>query len=299
MNLHPYEKTLLEICEKNNDIIVCTAETRFAIRNLPNIINERFLDVGISEQTLIGMAAGLSKMGMFPICHALSSFLLMRPYEFIRTDLGYPKLKALLVGSFNGFISQANGPTHQAIDDISLMSQVPNMRIVIPSNINQTCELVRLSVDNLDGPAYIRFNDIKLNKINSVEITWGKNIVHKEGRKTLVLSYGLCFNIIERIFERNFNNLGLINCIFLKPLSKDFCENIFSKYEKIIVIEDHRYVGSLCYQLKNIAFDLHYNGKIIGINLEDRFFKPALLEDVLEYEGFSHEKLESRIEVLL
>ena len=301
MKLHQYEKTIVELAKKNDDIIVCTAETRWAMRNLPDILGDRFMDVGISEQTLIGMAAGLSKMGMFPICHALASFLLMRPYEFIRTDLGYPNLRALLVGSFSGFISQANGPTHQAIDDISLMSLVANMRIIVPSNLNQTCELLRLSKNNLNGPAYMRFNDIESNNNLSNEIVWGENQIQQKGKNTVVISYGLCFNILEGVFHTNseFSNVGLINCIFIKPIKLDFLEIIFSSYNQIIVIEDHRYQGSLCFELKRSAFDFGYRGKISGINLEDKFFKPGLLDDVLDYEGFSPEKLKKQIKGLL
>jgi len=298
MILHQYEKTIAEMAKTNNEIIVCTAETRWAMRNLPDILGERFMDVGISEQTLIGMAAGLSKMGMFPICHALASFLLMRPYEFIRTDLGYPKLRALLVGSFNGFISQANGPTHQAIDDISLMSNVPNMTIMAPSNLNQTCELLRLSETNLDGPAYMRFNDIDSKYDSPQSLKWDENPIQQKGKNTIVISYGLCFNILEGVFKnnKNFNNVGFANCVFIKPLPSDFLEMIFSSYDKIIVVEDHRYQGSLCYELKHSAFEFGYRGGISGINLEERFFKPALLDDVLDYEGFSPMKLRKQIE---
>ncbi|MEK9780707.1 MAG: transketolase C-terminal domain-containing protein [Gammaproteobacteria bacterium] len=301
MKLHQYEKTIADMAKKNKDIIVCTAETRWAMRNLPDILGERFLDVGISEQTLIGMAAGLSKMGMFPICHALASFLLMRPYEFIRTDLGYPKLRSLLVGSFNGFISQANGPTHQAIDDISLMSNVPNMKIMAPSNINQTCELLRLSEKKLDGPAYIRFNDIESNYCSLDKLEWDKNQIYNVGKNVAVISYGLCFSILEEVFKSKklFNNVGLINCVFIKPLQTEFIENVFSSYEKIIIVEDHRYKGSLCYEFKHSAFEFAYKGKIFGINLENRFFKPALLDDVLDYEGFSAIKLQEKIKALL
>lgn len=296
MMLHQYEKTIAEMAKTNNEIIVCTAETRWAMRNLPDILGNRFIDVGISEQTLIGMAAGLSKMGMFPICHALASFLLMRPYEFIRTDLGYPNLRALLVGSFNGFISQANGPTHQAIDDISLMSQVPNMKILAPSNLNETCELLRLSEKNLKSPAYLRFNDIENNDEYKSKIKWNENIEIQKGKNTVVISYGLCLNILFKIFKLSFNNVGLVNCIFIKPLKMDFIERIFSTYSHIIIVEDHRYQGSLCYEFKHSAFDLGYKGKISGINLKDRFFKPALLDDVLDYEGFSPMKLKKKIE---
>lgn len=301
MKLHQYEKTIAEMAKINSDVIVCTAETRWAMRNLPEILGDRFMDVGISEQTLIGMAAGLSKMGMFPICHALASFLLMRPYEFIRTDLGYPNLKALLVGSFSGFISQANGPTHQAIDDISLMGQVPNMKIMAPSNLNQTCELLRLSEKYLNGPAYMRFNDIESENNITKAIKWGVNPIHQNGKKTIVISYGLCFNILEKVFNSNskFKDIGFANCIFIKPLQADFLEMLFTSYNQIIVVEDHRYQGGLCFELKHSAFEFGYHGEIIGLNLEDRFFKPALLDDVLDYEGFSSEKLKNNIERLI
>ena len=299
MKLHPYEKTLLEVCQSNQNVIICTAETRFAMREIPDILNERFLDVGIAEQTLIGMAAGLSKMGMIPICHALASFLLMRPYEFIRTDLGYPNLKALLVGLFNGFNSQANGPTHQAIDDISLMSQVPNMKIIVPGNLDETCELIKLACNNIEGPIYLRFSDLESNNHDSSYISWNDNTFVREGEKTLVISYGLCFNILNKVLQNSYKSIGLVNCIFLFPLDEDFTEKVFSKYNNIIVVEDHRYQGSLCYQLKHHAFNSGYKGKITGINLEDRFFKPALLNDLLQFEGFSEQQLKQRIEELI
>ena len=79
----------------------------------------------------------------------------------------------------------------------------------------------------------------------------------------------------------------------------DFFDKVFTKYKTLIVVEDHKYQGSLCFELKNLAFNLGFKGKIIGINLEDRFFKPALLEDTMNFEGFSKEKLKKRISDIL
>tara|TARA_Y100000591_G_C21854904_1_gene714586 strand:+ start:3279 stop:4178 length:900 start_codon:yes stop_codon:yes gene_type:complete len=299
MKLHKYENTLFKIVQNNKKVIVCTAETRWAMRNLPNLIGDKFFDVGIAEQTLIGSIAGMSKMGMVPIAHALASFLLYRPYEFIRTDLGIPNLPSILVGSFNGFISQANGPTHQAVDDISLMWQVPNMRILAPSNLDEMCKLTELAVKNIDSPTYLRFNDIEDPDSNSVDIEWCENQIVSEGSETIVISYGLCFNILKKVFMENYSDIGLANCIFIKPIIIEFFENIFSNYNKIIVVEDHKYQGSLCFELKHLAYELNYSGKIFGINLEDRFFKPGMLSDVLESEGFSENKLKERIDDLL
>ena len=115
----------------------------------------------------------------------------------------------------------------------------------------------------------------------------------------MVISYGLCLNILEKLFESNFQSIGLLNCIYVRPLDEQFFSTIFDSYNNIILIEDHRYHGSLCYQLKHIAFEYKYTGTINGINLGENFFKPALLEDVLDFEGFSTEKLQLRIEALL
>ncbi len=298
--MHLYEKALIDTINSNNDVIICTAETRFAMRNLPDLIEDKFLDVGISEQTLIGSVAGLSKMGMIPIAHALASFLLYRPYEFIRTDLGIPNLKSILVGSFNGFISQANGPTHQAVEDISLMSLVPNMRIIAPSNIHETCSLVSMAVDNINSPIYLRFNDTDDGASHDKSsIKWDQNRFYSTGKDILVISYGLCFNIIKDIFEDQFERVGLVNSIFIKPMLVDFYETVFSSYSKLIIVEDHKYQGGLCYEIKNLAFDMGYKGEIHGINLGSRFFKPALLEESMEYEGFSKKQLTKKIKDLI
>src|SRR5262245_21946080 len=98
-----------------------TAENRAAIRGLPNRLGSRFIDVGIAEQTLVGAAAGLALRGKVPVVHALATFLTMRAFEFIRTDVGIAQLPVKLVGACAGFLSEANGPTHQAPEGLALV----------------------------------------------------------------------------------------------------------------------------------------------------------------------------------
>ena len=104
-----YESTLLAAAEKDPRLIVVTAENRAAIRGLPAKLGSRFLDTGITEQTMIGMAAGLALRGRIPVVHALATFLTMRAFEFIRTDVGIPGLPVKLVGAVPGVLSEANG----------------------------------------------------------------------------------------------------------------------------------------------------------------------------------------------
>src|SRR3954468_20599566 len=123
--MRTYEEVLLECALADERIVVMTAENRAAIRNLPAKLGERFIDVGIAEQTMIGAAAGLALRGRIPIVHALATFLTLRAFEFIRTDVGIGGLPVKLVGTVPGFLSEANGPTHQALEDVALMRGIP------------------------------------------------------------------------------------------------------------------------------------------------------------------------------
>ena len=152
-----YEEKLEELCSKDNNIRILTAENRAAIRALPKKLGNRFIDFGIAEQTLVGAAAGLALRGKIPIVHALATFLTMRAFEFIRTDVGIPQLPVKLIGGIPGFLSDGNGPTHQALEDISLMRTIPSMHIFCPSDAEDM-------VDGMDQilkspfPCYMRFN---------------------------------------------------------------------------------------------------------------------------------------------
>src|SRR5262249_43090646 len=109
-----YQDLLLSLANDDSAVVVLTAENRAHLGALPQMLGPRFIDVGICEQTLVGASAGLALRGRVPIAHALASFLTMRAFEFIRTDVGIPGLPVILVGFVPGFLSTANGPTHQA-----------------------------------------------------------------------------------------------------------------------------------------------------------------------------------------
>src|SRR5262249_42779728 len=150
-----YEERLTEIAESNADVVVMTAENRAAIRNLPSRLGARFIDVGIAEQTVVGAAAGLALRGRVPIVHALATCLTMGAFEFIRTDVGIGKLPVKLVGASAGFLSEANGPTHQALEDLSLMRGIPGMNVCCPPDEDEMIDALPSVVS--DGASwYVR-----------------------------------------------------------------------------------------------------------------------------------------------
>ena len=119
-----YEELLVQTALADERFVVMTAENRALVRSAPRLLGKRFVDTGITEQTMIGMAAGLALRGRIPVVHALAPFLTMRAFEFIRTDVGIAHLPVKLSGYIPGFLSDGNGPTHQAIEDVALMRNI-------------------------------------------------------------------------------------------------------------------------------------------------------------------------------
>ena len=283
-----YESKILSLVEENKRIVILTAENRVSLRNVPEKLNQNFIDVGISEQNLIGIGAGLAKLGFLPIMHGMSTFLTMRAFEFIRTDLGYPRLPSVLVGTFNGLSATANGtangPTHQAIEDIALMRLVPNMTVVTPSDRLETLKILD-NISELEGPLYIRDSNFESMEIEREPFVWGKNDCVVSGEKIAILSYGtmldICLKASKKLSEKSVSH-AIYNMRFLKPIDKKGLEEIFSKFEKIIVVEDHIEIGGLSSIVKEFAFESGKKKKMEFMNLRQSFFRPGNFPDAIQ-----------------
>jgi len=283
-----YESKILSLVEENKKIVILTAENRVSLRNVPEKLNQNFIDVGISEQNLIGIGAGLAKLGFLPIMHGMSTFLTMRAFEFIRTDLGYPRLPSVLVGTFNGLSATANGtangPTHQAIEDIALMRLVPNMTVVTPSDRLETLKILD-NISKLEGPLYIRDSNFESMEIEREPFVWGKNDCIVSGEKIAILSYGtmldICLKASKKLSEKSVSH-AIYNMRFLKPIDKKGLEEIFSKFEKIIVVEDHIEIGGLSSIVKEFALESGKKNKMEFMNLRQSFFRPGNFPDAIQ-----------------
>ncbi len=283
-----YESKILSLVEENKKIVILTAENRVSLRNVPEKLNQNFIDVGISEQNLIGIGAGLAKLGFLPIMHGMSTFLTMRAFEFIRTDLGYPRLPSVLVGTFNGLSATANGtangPTHQAIEDIALMRLVPNMTVVTPSDRLETLKILD-NISKSEGPLYIRDSNFESMEIEREPFVWGKNDCIVSGEKIAILSYGtmldICLKASKKLSEKSVSH-AIYNMRFLKPIDKKGLEEIFSKCEKIIVVEDHIEIGGLSSIVKEFALESGKKNKMEFMNLRQSFFRPGNFPDAIQ-----------------
>lgn len=292
-----YESLLEELIKQDDKFVVMTAENRAAIRNLPGKVSKNFVDVGIAEQTLIGMAAGLALRGRTPIVHALASFLTMRPFEFIRTDVGLGNLPVKIVGAVPGFLSEANGPTHQAVEDIALMRLIPQMQIFCPADEDELLNGFE-EIAKSPNPAYIRYTTQKAIVKHTSSYKIGEAELLQQGSDITLITYGLLFNEslwAKSILEEKGFSVGLINLRYLNPIDEEVIINSIKKSYLNVCIEDHYQTGGLYSIVAELLLKHKISGNVLPLSLKNKWFKPALLQNVLEYEGFTGKHIADKI----
>lgn len=293
-----YEATLRELVMADDKYIVMTAENRAAIRNLPGVLNGRFLDTGITEQTMIGMAAGLALRGRVPIAHALAAFLTMRAFEFVRTDVGLGQLPVKLVGGVPGFLSDGNGPTHQAIEDISLMRGIPGMQIFCPAD---EAELV-LGLPHFlasPHPVYIRHNNLPTTIEHDAHFEIGQAEQVRNGRDVTILVYGMLFRealAASELLAAQGISVRLLNLRTVWPVDETAVLAAARETKLLVTLEDHFLTGGLFSIVSELLVRRGLRANVLPIALENRWFQPALLDDVLAYEGFTAPQLAQKIQ---
>jgi len=290
-----YEELLTQTALDNEQVVVMTAENRALVRNLPGILGKRFIDTGITEQTMIGAAAGLALRGRKPVVHALAAFLTMRAFEFVRTDAGIPNLPVKLSGFIPGLLSDANGPTHQAIEDVSIMRGIPNVTVFAPADEDDLVKMLP-EIWASPSPAYTRINT-RTTIYSHEPFTIGKAEVIAKGTDVTLLTYGLLFEQALAAFEiltAEGLSVGLVNMRSLKPVDEAAILEAAGS-DLVVTIEDHFITGGLYTIVAEVLLKHRTTADVLPIAFNERWFKPALLPDVLQHEGLTGKQIAERI----
>ena len=291
-----YEELLTQTALADERFVVMTAENRALVRNLPAKLGSRFIDTGITEQTMVGAAAGLALRGRIPVLHALASFLTMRAFEFVRTDAGIPNLPLKLSSFIPGFLSDGNGPTHQAVEDISIMRGIPNMTVFAAADEQDLVGMLP-AIWASANPAYVRINTRPVDyKHTPFEI--GKAEVIAEGADVTILTYGLLFEqalIATQILKDQGLKVGLVNLRSLKPVDEQAIVKVAKTSKLLVTLEDHFNIGGLYSIVAETLLKHHTTANVMPYGLDGKWFKPALLPQVLAYEGFTGKQIAERI----
>jgi len=293
-----YEELLLQTAQGDERVVVMTAENRALVRNMPCNLGSRFIDTGITEQTMVGIAAGLALRGRIPVIHALTPFLTMRAFEFIRTDVGIANLPVKLSGFIPGFLSDGNGPTHQSIEDISIMRGIPGMEVYCPADEDDLLQMLPY-IWQTPNPAYVRINHKKGNYTHA-PYEPGKAEVISEGCSITFLVHGfLLDNVLQakEILEEEGKVTGItvsvVNMRSLKPVDEEAIINSVKNSEVIVVVEDHLCTGGLYSIVAETLLAHRLTAPVLPLSLTS-WFRPGLLSEVLEHEGFTAQKIARR-----
>ena len=295
-----YEELIKQTALADDRLVVMTAENRALIRNLPAVLGPRFIDTGITEQTLIGAAAGLALRGRVPVVHALATFLTLRAFEFIRTDVGIAQLPVKLSGFVPGFLSDGNGPTHQAIEDVSLMRGIPGMTVFAPADEADMLAMLP-AIWASPAPAYVRINT-RPATYEHAPFAMGKAEIVAEGRDVTILTYGMLFEqtlVARELLQAQGKSVGLLNLRSLKPLDEAALLDVVRRGSLIVTVEDHFLTGGLYSILAEVLLRHQLTARVLPLALEERWYRPGRLSAVLEHEGFTGQHIARRIAAAL
>jgi transketolase len=263
---------------------------------------KRFINVGVAEQVMIGIAAGLALKGCRPFAYTIATFSLYRPFEMVRDDLGYQNLPVTVVGMGAGILYSTLGGTHHTQEDIAVAGAIPNMQILSPCDPLETGDATRFCAKENKGPMYLRIGKAGEPKLteNAVEpFSFGKLRYLRRGSDVCILSYGVIMKLAAEVadnLESAGRSVSLVSCHTLKPLDREGIERALHTHKHVIVIEEHAPQGGLAPQTKQIAWDSSARCRLDTFTLKDEFIHNyGSYEDLLASHGISLQAIMNRI----
>lgn len=291
-----YGKALVELGKKNNKIVVLDADLSGSTRTgwFQKEFPDRHFNVGVAEQNLVGMSAGLALSGQIPFCSSFAIFLSGRAWEIIRNSVAYPRLNVKLVASHAGITVGEDGASHQSVEDISLMRTIPNMRVFVPADGPETAAIIR-RIAELDGPCYVRTGRSKLPVIHDEDVDFepGKGRLMAGGTDVTLVACGAVVSealSARDILEKKGISAGVINMASIKPIDEDLLVQEAAKTGRVVTVEEHSILGGLGSAVSEVLGERQPT-RIKRIGMEDQFGKSGTAEALMDYFGLTGEKI--------
>ena len=298
-----FGEELANIGEKNEKIVVLDADlssatkTNIFAKKFPN----RFFDMGIAEQNMIGTAAGLATCNKIPFVSTFAMFAAGRAYDQIRNSICYPKLNVKICATHAGITVGEDGATHQMLEDISLMRTIPNMTVMCTSDDAQTKWAIR-EISKFEGPVYLRLCRLATPKIYENEkFERGKGIQLGEGTDATVIATGVVVSesieAMEKLKSKGIN-IRIVDMHTIKPIDKEIIIKSAKETKNIITIEDHNIIGGLGSAVCEVLAE-NYPKKFYKMGIKDEFGKSGKAEELLKYFKLDKDSITEFIEKII
>lgn len=294
-------QVLMERAATDKDIVVLCSDSRGSASLTPfaNAFPEQFVEVGIAEQNLVSIAAGLAKCGKKPFAASPACFLSTRSYEQAKVDCAYSNTNVTLVGISGGISYGSLGMSHHSAQDIAAMSAIPNMRVYLPSDRFQTVKLIEALLED-EKPAYLRVGRNAVEDIYSEENTpfvMDKATVLAEGTDVLIVACGEmvkpAYDAVGLLKEEGIS-AGLLDMYCVKPLDKEGVIQAAGKAKMVLTVEEHAPFGGLGSMVSQVVGS-ECPRKVINMALPDAPVISGTSREVFDYYGLNAAGIAERV----
>ncbi len=298
-----YGEALVELGRKNEKIVVLDADLATATKTIefkkefPN----RFFDIGIAEQDMMGTAAGLALGGKIPFASTFAVFASGRAYDQIRNQICYSNLNVKIAATHAGITVGEDGASHQSLEDLALMRAIPNMTVFSPSDDLETKWAVEESV-KINGPVYIRITRPKIEEIykDMSRFRFGKAVMHGAGEDATIIATGV--TTIEslkaqEILKNKGINVRVLDIHTIKPIDKEAIVKAAKETKHIITVEDHSIIGGLGSTVCEVLSE-EYPVKVTRIGINDEFGQSGKWDELMKYYKIDSVSIANRVENL-
>jgi transketolase len=294
-----FAEALYQEATRNPDIYIVVSDISPAgsMGKFSSEYPDRFINVGVAEQSMIGICAGLALKGCQPFAYTIATFSLYRPFEMVRDDLGYQNLPVTVVGMGGGMVYSTLGGTHHTQEDIAIAGAIPNMQVVVPCDPQECTDITHWCATQKNGPVYLRIGKAGEPTLTQGAEPWrfGKLRYLQRGSDLCILTYGVITKMAAEVAEAaraQGKSVSLVSCHTLKPIDREGIAQALQSHKEVVVIEEHAPQGGLAPQTKQIAWDIQAKCKLTTYTLQDAFIHCYGSHDqLLAAHGISREKI--------
>ena len=291
-----YGEMLEQLGEENKNIVVLDADLSTATKTeiFAKKFEDRFFDMGIAEQDMIGTAAGFATCGKIPFASTFAVFAAGRAYDQIRNSVCYPNLNVKICATHAGITVGEDGATHQMLEDIAMMRTLPNLKVFSPSDDIETKFIIK-EISKLNGPCYVRLSRLATPVIydenEKFEIGKAKQI--GKGQDATIFATGVCVSEslkAKEELEKQGIYVRVVDIHTIKPIDEDMIVKCAKETKRLISIEDHNVIGGLGSAISEVLTS-KYPAKLERIGINDEFGRSGKAEELVKFYGLSAEKI--------
>lgn len=300
-NLEVFSATLQKLAEKDKNILVVTSDSRGSGKLMPYAAkySDQIIEVGIAEQSLVGVAAGLASAGKKVFAVSPACFLTARSLEQIKNDVAYSDNHVNLIGISAGVSYGALGSTHHSLHDFAVLRAINNLTVVAPADNYETEMAIRLASET-PSPVYIRFGKKAMPYISeNKDFEFGKGRVVREGKDAVIVATGeTVFPALQAAIaleEKNDLSIGVVSMHTIKPLDVESLGRLAKKYPAVLTVEEHSVYGGLGEACASYFLQNEKTVKFEILGIPDEYTVTGSQVEIFEHYGISERGITEKV----